>query len=154
MSATAASSSRRPRSSKGVTIAVRMAPKFADIAGIISPEVALVHAPALDQAAAHRLQPAVHRSVDLENEAGLACLLAAVLGGLEVLVLQGGGDAGVLVLGQHTQKADPEAVDDAPAQQVVEPAERQQPAVHLLVDLVDVRDRDRHRDRLTIGLGD
>src|SRR4051794_29837173 len=117
-------------------------------------EGALVDAIALDDPAVHRLHAAVHRPVRLEDPPHLAPLDRRARRNVEVLDVQRGGDAGVLVLGLDAEEADPHAVDDLLAPQVVPPAERQDPAVHAPQDLVDVRDRDRDRDRLLAALGD
>src|SRR5262245_58649237 len=112
----------------------------------------LIHAVLLRDRPAHGLHGPVHRLVRLEDPAHFAPLDAGDLGLVEVLRVQPGGNAGVLVGGLHAEESDPAAVDDPPPAQVVPPAERQQPAVHQLQHLVDVGDRDRDAHRLAVGL--
>src|SRR3954453_6157115 len=101
--------------------------------------------------AAHRLHRAVHVRVGLEDPAHLAPLLPDPRGGVEVLDVERRGHARVLVLRLDAEEAHAHAVDRARPAQVVPPAERQQPPVHLLEHLVDVRDRDGDRRGLAVG---
>src|SRR3954454_18210397 len=93
-------------------------------------ELARVNPVFLVDSSAQGLHPAVQALVVLEHPAALAPLDPGALGLAEVLDVQAGGHAGVLVGGLHAREADPEAVDDPLAAQVVQPAEREQAAVH------------------------
>src|SRR3954470_977916 len=161
-STSSAAGSRRGSSGAGCSIA-DTSPAATDRARDSGPtargsgggrELALVDAVALDDPAVHRLHAAVHRPVRLEDPAHLAPLDPAARGHVEVLDVERGGDTGVLVLGLDAEEADPHAVDDLLAPQVVPPAERQDPAVHAPQDLVDVGDRDRDRHGVLVTLGD
>src|SRR5947209_1921205 len=85
---------------------------------------ALVDPEALDDPAAHCLHGAVHRVIGLEDPAGFAPLASGPARHVEVLDVQGGGRAGVLVLGHDSEEADPDAIDDPAAVEVVPPPER------------------------------
>src|SRR3954453_21245298 len=63
-------------------------------------------------AAAHRLHGAVHVAVGLEDPAHLAPLLRGARRGVEVLAVQGGGHAGVLVGRLDAEEADAQGVHD------------------------------------------
>src|SRR4051795_3478950 len=161
-STSSAAGSRRGSSGAGCSIAA-IIPAAAHRAPVFGPaargsgggrQLALVDAVALDDPAVHRLHAAVHRPVRLEDPAHLAPLDPRPGRHVEVLDVERGGHAGVLVLGLHAQEPDPHPVDDPLAPQVVPPAERQDPALHLAQDLVDVGDGDRHRDGLVAALGD
>ena len=64
------------------------------------------------------------------------------------------GDAQVLVAGLDAEREDPDPVDLGPAGEEAQPAERQQPAVHLREHLVDVGQREGGADHLSVALGD
>src|SRR3954467_8586371 len=107
----------------------------------------------LHLAAVHGLHPAVHGAVGLEDPAHLAPLDGGPLGQIEVLDVERGGYAGVLVLGLDAQEAHAAAIDDLAPAQEVPPAEGQQAPVHPAQDLVDVGHGDGDGDGLAVLLG-
>src|ERR1700722_3900724 len=94
-------------------------------------KLALVHAIAAHDLAAHALHRAVHRLVDLQDPAHLAALLRRGFSCVEVHLVETGSDAGVLVLGLNAKREHAHRVDLLALAQSRYPAEWQQAAVQL-----------------------
>src|SRR5215212_3003680 len=114
----------------------------------------LVEAIDLDDPPAHRLHAAVHGGVDLEDPPHLAAFHDAALRLVEVLDVELRGHAGVLELRLDAQCEDAHMADLVAPAHELEPAGREQPALHPDQDLVPVEQRERRPRGLSVLFGD
>ena len=116
-----------------------------------SAEAALVDPVTLDHAAAHPLHRPVHRVVGLEDPAHVAAARADRGRRLHVALVEGRGDAEVLVVVLDPEREDPQTVDVTLAAKEVDPAEWEHAAVHLRQGLLDVGQSEGGADHLAVA---